>query len=273
MAAEPTVTQLWFGIDLSSYNFIYISYGSKQNEIETEIRYGTKSTKKFYQQCPHFLSYLHTLPLLCISIDTYDKFTIESRVIDLLDGGDTTYKHVCVPTINMTTTIEHTDTLVTALKGTKSIVFFVNFIKFKTEGNLDEQHTLKQSKKLPKLIPVQYNYYEWCGYSMPDFILKRNYDKDQLLEIWKDNKILEALNDDTKLKKCLTARNALGKYNDIRSGLLNITYDVTTDQIEYIPGSLAEREKIERETIEREKEGGTKKRKRFRKKRKSRKFK
>ena len=155
----------------------------------------------------------------------------------------------------MDTTIAITHQLVQKLDRNtiKPRVFFVNFIKYRNP-NETEQQIISESDSLKIHIP--YDYYEWGGFLMPNFIIKVPNEVDQYLKTIQTHKkyrsFLKALSNDEELK---LLKKPL--YESIRSCVIDITPAITIDQIESLHPNL-------------DIEGGVK---RPRKKRKTRKYK
>ena len=174
-------------IDISKYDTVYISYGSKDHS-----RYAQQH--RFNQSNPPFLSFFG--PYLCIAIDP-DFRELNSTIHTDKDEEYPDFEFVTIPVESLSDreailseshpkktvfdlkrdysikkTIEITDKLVQLLNP-RQRVFFVNFIKFvdprahdaRIGELLDIEHHLG---------PFQKNYYEWAGYLYPNIIIKKH---------------------------------------------------------------------------------------------------
>jgi len=151
-------------LDLSSYQSIYISYGSKNNETPPY---------EFYHDFPFFMKFAK-LPMICITIDMYQKFTQTDRPFETMpDDIKATCTYVTVPSFTMADSFSITEKLLEKLKlNTSARVFFVNFIKYK-HPNEEEKRNAIESMKLKQIV-APYDYYDWCGYRLPHFIIKNS---------------------------------------------------------------------------------------------------
>jgi hypothetical protein len=209
-------------LDLTPYKCVYISYGSKSYDGSS------------FQECPEFLKHLNTFPLICISIDAeFPSFNTEELEMTTIWDQVRPYTNVHIPTSSVKETIAITQQLlkqIDQLTINSKHVFFVNFIKFRTLNKL-EDIILQETEELPLVIPSKYNYYDWCGFDMPDFIQIRNKKLDFLLRSIESEKLSEfiiALKDDTELEDfCSKYKGNYEKgivmYNLVRDGLLDIT--------------------------------------------------
>jgi hypothetical protein len=195
------------------------------------------------QDRPEFLMIMGVFPLICISIDT--TYPIYKRKENSIDDTSETYTHICVPTKSVAETLEITRQLLAKLPSIHpKNVFFANFIKYRNPNPIDD-NVLKELKELPRIIPPEYNYYDWCGFMLPNFIKKRKLSihlsteisVDKFLErLYYSNKLNEfsvALMDDDALRKFSDAfmkgKDKGDLYNSIRKCLLAVR-GITQDQ-------------------------------------------
>jgi hypothetical protein len=266
---DPNVLSL----DLTPYKRVYISYGSSQRE------------DRYMQDRPDFLLLMGVFPIVCISIDTdYPTYTQKEYEYD---NPSEMYTLICVPTKSVAETIEITRQLLSKLTLIESLnpknVFFANFIKYRRPNKIDED-TLEQLKELSRIVPLEYNYYDWCGFLLPYFIKKR---KLSILS-YKDvsvNRFLKELDINHKLadfSKALMRDNELREfadsymkskvkgeilYNSIRKCLLCIIPSMTQDQ--YDMHLNVEKEQKSEQTAEIEQKAGKTRRKRVKRRTKS----
>lgn len=215
-------------LDLSSYKCIYISFGSINGD----------GKKPFYQDFPYFLEEINKYPLCVISIDKYPDFTREERVIpfNMVDSDPRQrYTHITVPSHTMDNTIGITEKLVELLDKNEAQVFFVNFIKYRDKNAHDAGPETEAMKLLSHLGKYRDHYYDWYGFGLfKDFIIKNTHD--DMLERIKgllavkdtsNSTFLTSLKDDNLLKR--TVRHEI--YTGLRSHLIDITYEITPEQI------------------------------------------
>ena len=177
------------------------------------------------QDRPDFL--MGVFPLICISIDTMYP------IYEMDVNPSKTYTHICVPTKSVAETLEITHQLLAKLDKLPihpKNVFFANFIKYRNPNRFDDD-VLEELKKLPRMIPPKYNYYDWCGFMLPNFIkkpklaihfstsIKISVDTfiQNLIDKKKLNEFSEVLMDDDALR---TFSNALMKGNEVKGEIL-----------------------------------------------------
>ena len=188
MAALEAIDTLSYldTIDISQYDTVYISYGSKDHS-------GAKQ-HRFNQSNPPFLSFFG--PYLCIAIDP-DFSKIDSTIHRDKDEEYPDFEFVTIPVESLSDreaiqlseshkktifdfkreysikkTIEITQKLVQLLNP-RQRVFFVNFIKFVDprahDARIGELLDIEQH-----LGPFKKDYYEWAGYLYPNIIVKKH---------------------------------------------------------------------------------------------------
>ena len=175
-------------IDISKYDTVYISYGSKDHS-----RYAQQH--RFYQSNPPFLSFFG--PYLCIAIDP-DFRELDSEIHTDKDEEYPDFEFVTIPVESLSDreamqlselhpkktvfdlkrdySIKKTEEItqkIVQLLNPRQRVFFVNFIKF-----LDHRaHDARIADMLDieqHLGPFQKDYYEWAGYLYPGIIVKKH---------------------------------------------------------------------------------------------------
>ena len=172
-------------IDISHYDTVYISYGSKDYS-------GTKQ-HRFNQSNPPFLSFFG--PYLCIAIDP-EFSELDSEIHKDEESPDFEFVTIPVETLSdreaiqlseshpkktvfdfkrdysIKRTEEITQKLVQLL-NTRQRVFFVNFMKFVDPRAHDAR--IADILDIEKhLGPFQKDYYEWAGYLYPNIIVKKH---------------------------------------------------------------------------------------------------
>lgn len=227
-------------LDLSHYKCIYISFGSKN---QTQV-------KQFYQDFPYFLEMINKYPLCVISIDDYPEFTSVEHVVpfDMWEAKPRKrYTHVTIPSRSMDKTIRITQQLVELLdKNESAQVFFVNFIKYRNKTAHDAGPEQEALHMLTHLGKYRDHYYDWYGFGLfEDFIIKRPRKHTMLGRIegllaLKDQPsprpFVTVLKDDDRLKSTVSDE----MYKGLRTYLLDITPQITSDQISLLDPDLAE---------------------------------
>lgn len=227
-------------LDLSSYKCIYISFGSINGD----------GKKPFYQEFPYFLEMINKYPLCVISIDKYPSFTMEEEAVpfDMWEAKPRKrYTRVKIPSYSMDETIRITQQLVELVdKNESAQVFFVNFIKYRNKTAHDAGPEQEALHILPHLGKYRDHYYDWYGFGLfEDFIIKRPRKHPMLERIegllaLKDQPttrpFVTALKDDDRLKTTVSDE----MYKGLRTYLLDITPQITSEQISLLDPDLAE---------------------------------
>ena len=188
LEAESDTIRYLDTIDISKYETVYVSYGSKNHS------HGAKQ-HRFNQSNPPFLSFFG--PYLCIAIDP-DFSELDSEVHTDKDEEYPDFEFVTIPVETLSDieamqlseshpkktvfdfkreysikkTEEITQKIVQLLKPEQR-VFFVNFIKFVDtrahDARIGELLDIEQH-----LGPFKKDYYEWAGYLYPNIIVKKH---------------------------------------------------------------------------------------------------
>jgi len=235
MAAEIEVSEL-DTLDLSGYRCVYISFGSKEHPDPKKPR--------FYQDFPYFLEEINKFPLLCISIDKYDTFEKEERVVPINPFDITprnTYTRVTIPTRTMDETIRITQQLVELVsKNNPEQVFFVNFIKYRNKNAHDAGPETAAMEILSHLRQYKDCYYDWYGFGLfHDFIIKNTpfSDRVKMILYSKDNPqkegFLDILKNDNSLIDLFPTIHTM-----LRRSLIDITPTITPEQIALLEPEL-----------------------------------
>lgn len=177
-------------IDISKYETVYVSYGSKNHSHDAKQH-------RFNQSNPPFLSFFG--PYLCIAIDP-DFRELDSTIHRDKDEEFPDFEFVTIPVESLSDieatrlsdesnpkdktvfdfkreyskrkTEEITQKLVHLLNP-RQRVFFVNFIKF-VDNRAHDARIADMLDIEQHLGPYKKDYYEWAGYLYPNIIVKKH---------------------------------------------------------------------------------------------------
>jgi hypothetical protein len=198
LESEVDIMSFLDTLDLSTYEGVYVSYGTYNDDVRSERNYQAK---------PVFLSTLKSC--VCISIDprfrSFEDYHVNTiRFINiplLMPSDEEKVKEIQTTTkqnlydiyrqYNLDKVIAITQKIVELLdKIAVKYVFFVNYIKYKNPRQ--DELAIEMSAREIKNHTGKYDYYDWCGYGLPTFIFKSGCSKHLTYESLKNRQVFSS---------------------------------------------------------------------------------